>query len=141
MKTAQASNKFLLDTNVCIRLLNKKHTDIEQHLRQYQPSEIALCSIVKAELLYGARHSQQVEANLQLLKQFFAPLASLSFDDRCAEEAGLIRADLAAQGNPIGPNDLLIAATARAYDVVLVTHNTREFARITGLRLIDWEEE
>jgi|CXWL01.1.fsa_nt_gi tRNA(fMet)-specific endonuclease VapC len=141
MKTAQASNKFLLDTNACIRLLNKKHTDIEQHLRQHQPSEIALCSIVKAELLYGARHSQQVEANLQLLKQFFAPLVSLPFDDRCAEEAGLIRADLAAQGNPIGPNDLLIAATARAYDVVLVTHNTKEFARITGLRLVDWEEE
>ena len=131
----------MLDTNVCIRLLNKKHTDIEQHLRQHQPSEIALCSIVKAELLYGARHSQQVEANLQLLRQFFTPLTSLSFDDRCAEEAGLIRADLAAQGNPIGPNDVLIAATARAYDTVLVTHNTKEFARITGLRVVDWEKK
>ena len=141
MRIAQALNKFLLDTNVCIRLLNKKHTDIEQRLRQHQPNEIALCSIVKAELLYGVRHSQHVEANLQLLKQFFAPLISLPFDDRCAEEAGLIRADLAAQGNSIGPNDLLIAATARAFDTILVTHNTKEFARITGLRVIDWEKK
>ncbi|WP_332889081.1 PIN domain-containing protein [Methyloprofundus sedimenti] len=54
---------------------------------------------------------------------------------------GQIRADLAAQGKPIGPNDILIAATARTYDVVLVTHNTGEFSRVTGLRLGDWEIE
>ncbi len=130
---------FLLDSNVCIRLLNQTHYGIIQHFRQSLPSEIALCSIVKAELLYGARRSQHVEANLHLLKQLFNPLANLPFDDRCAEEAGQIRADLAAQGKPIGPNDLLIAATARAHDAVLVTHNTREFARVTGLRLEDWE--
>lgn len=141
MKIAQILSKFLLDTNVCIRLLNKKNTNIEKHLKRHQPSEIVLCSIVKAELLYGARHSRQVENNLQLLKQFFAPFTSLIFDDRCAEEAGLIRADLAAQGNPIGPNDLLIAAVSRAYNVILVTNNTREFTRITGLRVIDWENE
>lgn len=141
LRIVQALSKFLLDTNVCIRLLNKKHTSIERHLKQHQPREILLCSIVKAELLYGARHSRQVENNLQLLKQFFAPFISLTFDDRCAEEAGLIRADLAAQGNPIGPNDLLIAAISRAYNVTLVTHNTREFTRITGLRVIDWESE
>ena len=99
----------------------------------------SLCSIVKAELLYDARRSRHVEANLHLLKQLFNPLASLPFDDRCAEEAGLIRADLNEQGMPIGPNDVLIAATARANDAVLVTHNTREFARVTGLRLVDWE--
>lgn len=130
---------YLLDTNVCIRLMNQSSSNIIRHLQQYPPAEITLCSIVKAELLYGARHSQKVEANLQLLQRFFKPLGSLSFDDRCAEEAGQIRADLAAQGNPIGPNDVLIAATARAYDVVLVTHNTGEFSRVTGLRLEDWE--
>lgn len=132
---------FLLDTNVCIQLLNQAHANIIQHFRGHQPGEIALCSIVKAELLYGARHSRQVEANLQLLKRFFSPLASLPFDDRCAEEAGQIRADLSAQGKPVGPNDLLIAATARAHDAVLVTHNTREFSRITGMRMEDWEDE
>lgn len=63
----------------------------------------------------------------------------LPFDDRCAEEAAQIRANLAAQGKPIGPHDILIAATARAHDAVLVTHNIGEFARVTGLRLEDWE--
>ncbi len=130
---------FLLDTNVCIHLLNKKSARILRHFQQYSPQQIALCSIVKAELLYGARHSRKVEANLLLLKKFFAPLVSLSFDDRCAEEAGQIRANLAVQGNPIGPNDLLIAAIARAHDAVLVTHNSKEFSRITNLRMVDWE--
>lgn len=56
------------------------------------------------------------------------------------KKAGLIRADLAAQGNPIGPNDLVIAATARTFDTVLVTNNTEDFARIIGLRVVDWEK-
>lgn len=110
-------------------------------MRSRPPSEIVLCSIVKAELLYGARHSRRVEDNLRLLNHFFTPLASLPFDDRCAEEYGLIRAQLAAQGSLIGPNDLMIAAIARAHDTTLVTHNIREFSRVAGLRLTDWEEE
>lgn len=130
---------YLLDTNTCIHLLNHRHPAILRHFRAHSPAEIALCSIVKAELYYGARHSQRVEANLQRLKLFFAPLQSLPFDDRCAEDYGLIRADLAAQGIPIGPKDLLIAAIARAHDATLVTHNTAEFSRIVGLRLDDWE--
>lgn len=130
---------YLLDSNVCIHLLNKRHTEIECHFREHSPADIALCSVVKAELFYGARHSRRVEANLKRLTSFFAPLTCLPFDDMCAEEYGLIRADLAAQGNIIGPNDLLIAATARAYNVVLVTHNTSEFSRITGIRTEDWE--
>lgn len=129
---------FLLDTNTCIELLNRRHAGVIARFGQLHPDDIALCSIVKSELLYGARHSQRVQANLQLLAQFFAPLPSLPFDDRCAEAAGLIRTDLAIQGAPIGPNDLLIAATARAHDAVLVTHNTREFMRVSGLRLEDW---
>ena len=130
---------YLLDTNVCIHLLNNRHSQIEKHFRASSPSEIALCSIVKAELLFAARHSKKVEANLQLLTHFFAPLRSLPFDDRCAQEYGLIRADLSSQGKIIGPNDLLIAAIARAYDAVLVTLNTEEFTRVTGLRLEDWQ--
>jgi tRNA(fMet)-specific endonuclease VapC len=131
---------YLLDSNVCIHLLNKRLTKIEQNFRSHSPTEIALCSIVKAELLFGARHSQRVSANLQRLKQFFAPLASLPFDDRCAEEYAQIRADLTAQGKIIGPNDLLIAAISRAHNTTLVTHNMNEFSRIIGLELEDWEE-
>ncbi|MDP2110160.1 MAG: type II toxin-antitoxin system VapC family toxin [Thiobacillus sp.] len=130
---------YLLDTNVCIHLLNEKHPAILQHFRQHGPADIAMCSVVKAELLYGARRSQRVEANLQLLKVFFAPLQSLPFDDECAEHYGQIHANLLTQGKPIGPNDTLIAAIARAHDATLVTHNTGEFSRVAGLRMEDWE--
>ena len=130
---------YLLDSNVCIRLLNQKHQGIEKLFRDCDPSEISLCSIVKAELLYGARHSQSVEANLQRLKLFFSPLGSLPFDDSCAEMYARVRQDLSAQGCLIGPNDLLIASIALAHDAVLVSHNQKEFCRVAGLRLIDWE--
>ena len=132
---------YLLDTNTCIHLLNGSSDAVVDQMRSRPPSEVALCSIVKAELLYGARHSDRVEENLGLLDQFFTPLASLAFDDRCAEEYGLVRAQLAVQGSLIGPNDLIIASIARAHDATLVTNNVREFNRVAGLRLTDWEEE
>lgn len=130
---------YLLDTNVCIRLLNETHAGLRSQFQSRSPADIALCSVVKAELLFGARRSSRVEGNLQRLKLFFAPLASLPFDDLCAEHYGLIRTDLLAQGKPIGPNDLIIAAIARAHDATLVTHNTAEFGRVIGLRMEDWE--
>ncbi|MCF6318909.1 MAG: type II toxin-antitoxin system VapC family toxin [Proteobacteria bacterium] len=135
---------FLLDTNVCIHLLNGTKPQIIDEFKKATPAQIILCGVVKAELLYGARNSMKVEDNLQLLNRFFAPLNSLPFDDTSAEEYGKIRADLSRQGQPIGrligPNDLLIASIAKAFDVILVTNNTREFSRISGLRLVDWQE-
>ena len=131
---------YLLDTNACIQILNDTSPPLVQRLARHAPSELRLCSIVKAELLYGARHSQRVAENLKLLAHFFAPFESLPFNDRCAEHYGQIRAELAEAGTPIGPNDLLIAAIARAYDMTLVTHNAEEFDQVNGLHLEDWEE-
>jgi len=130
---------FLLDTNACIRILNGSSPSVAARLQATSPAEVRLCAVVKAELLYGARHSARVDRNLRLLHRFFQPIVSLPFDDRCAEEAAFIRLDLQRSGRPIGPSDLLIAATARAHDLVLVTHNTREFGRVAGLRIEDWE--
>jgi tRNA(fMet)-specific endonuclease VapC len=131
--------KYLLDANTCIRLLNQDNAGVTQRFRACQPVDIAMCSVVRAELLYGARRSARVEFNLRRLEIFAAPLQSVPFDDRCAHDYGLIRADLAAQGRPIGANDLMIAAIARAHDLLLVTHNTGEFSRVVGLRVEDWE--
>ena len=130
---------FLLDTNACIHVLNGTSVSLTANLRRHAPSEIRLCTIVKAELLYGARHSRRVANNLALLAAFFAPFVSLPFDDACAEHYGQIRAELASSGTPIGPNDLLIAAAARANDLTLITHNTAEFGRVVGLRVVNWE--
>lgn len=130
---------FLLDANTCIRILDGSSPAVAARLQATDSSEVRLSAVVKAELLYGARKSARVEDNLRVLRRFFAPFVSLPFDDRCAEEAGLIRLDLERSGRPVGPNDLLIAATARAHDLVVVTHNTGEFGRVPGLRIEDWE--
>jgi tRNA(fMet)-specific endonuclease VapC len=130
---------FLLDSNVCIRLLNGTSAALADRLRQHSPGEIRLSTVVKAELLYGARRSARVEPNLQLLRSFFSAFETVSFDDLAAEHYGRVRADLARDGRLIGPNDLLIAASALAHDLVLVTHNVDEFSRVAGLRWQDWE--
>ena len=130
---------YLLDTNVCIRFLNGTSASLTERLRAVPRTQVRLSSIVKAELLYGARNSSRIAENLRLLERFFDTIASLPFDDDCAEEYGLLREELGRAGTPIGPNDLLVAATARAHHAILVTHNTREFSRGAGLHLEDWE--
>lgn len=130
---------YLLDTNACIRLLNGSAPPLVERLRRHHVTDIALCSVVKAELTYGAFRSSRVAENLRLLDHFFAPFVSLPFDDRCVEVYGRIRSDLERAGTPIGPNDLMIAATAVANDLTLVTANTREFSRVIGLALENWE--
>ena len=98
-----------------------------------------LCSVVKAELLYGASKSQVGEATRLKLELFFSGFRSAPFDDLAAAAYGGIRAELERRGTPIGPNDLMIAAIALASRATLVTHNLREFQRIAGLTLVDWE--
>ncbi len=99
-----------------------------------------MCSVVKAELLFGARRSQRVEENLLRYRSFFDSLQSFPFDDDCAEEYSLVRSELSRRGNLIGHNDLLIAAIALTHHATLVTHNTREFSRVSNLRLEDWQK-
>jgi tRNA(fMet)-specific endonuclease VapC len=130
---------FLLDTNACIRILNGSSPALVRRFRGHEPSEISLCSVVKAELLFGARKSARIAENLETLRLFFQPLPSLPFDDRAADHYGMIRTELEKLGTPIGANDLMIAAIARAHDAILVTHNVREFSRVANLQLEDWE--
>lgn len=130
---------YLLDTNACIRVINKTSDPLLNRLRLHEPAEIYVCSVVRAELMYGAWRSSRLEANLETLRIFFSPLSSIPFDDRSAEHCGIIRAGLRRTGTPIGPYDLMIAAIARAHGLVLVTHNTDEFSRVPDLRLEDWE--
>ena len=130
---------YLLDTNACIRILNGTSPSLTERLQVVPRSSVRLSSVVKAELLFGARKSNRVAENLRVLERLFEAIASFPFDDRCAEEYGLLREELDRAGTPIGPNDLLIASTARAHHAILVTHNVREFSRVSDLRLEDWE--
>jgi tRNA(fMet)-specific endonuclease VapC len=130
---------YLLDTNACIRLLNGHSPNVARRLHRHRPADIALCSLVKAELIHGAYRSSRTAENLRLLERFFTPFDSLPFDDRCAAAYGRIRSDLERAGLSIGPNDLLIAAIAVAHELTLVTANTREFERVIGLAVENWE--
>lgn len=130
---------YLLDTSACIQFLRDPDSAVARRLATVPLGEVTLCTVVKAELYYGAQRSADPNHSMQVLEGFFGSLASLPFDDPAAEIYGRIRAYLARQGTPIGPNDLLIAATALANGATLVTHNTREFERVPDLQIADWE--
>jgi tRNA(fMet)-specific endonuclease VapC len=131
---------YLLDTNTWIVYLRQTDAALVQKIQRTNPADLRLCSVVLGELYYGAFRGSPAHQphNLGLLAQLCASFVSVSFDDMAAEEYGRIRADLAARGMLIGPNDLMIAAIARAHRFVLVTHNTAEFSRVAGLTLEDW---
>lgn len=131
--------KYLLDTNTCIRYINGRSQSVAHKLNALSEGDAVVCSVVKAELFFGALRSQNPVKTMAGQRQFLELFISLPFDDAAAEYYGQIRADLTAKGTPIGGNDLLIAAIAMANKLILVTHNTREFSRVIGLQLEDWE--
>jgi tRNA(fMet)-specific endonuclease VapC len=131
--------KYLLDTNTCIRYINGTSQAVFNRLNAQDEGDVLVCAVVKAELFYGALHSQNPSKNLANQQKFLALFVSLPFDDGAAEQYGRIRAELARAGTPIGGNDLMIAAIALAHDLTLVTHNLKEFGRVQGLKTEDWE--
>jgi len=130
-------SRYLLDTNLWIALA-KGEPALTAKLRGMDPRQIVSCSIVRAELMFGARKSQRVEANLSGFERLLQPFDSLPFDDDAAAHYGVIRADLERAGKPIGGNDMLIAGIARSRDLVLATRNIGEFSRVAGLRVDAW---
>ena len=129
---------WLLDTNAWITHLKQPGGPVEQRLDQVQPTDILLCSVVKAELWHGAHKYARRERRLLVLATLFERFASVPFDDDAARQYGEIRHQLEIQGQVIGPNDLQIAAICRARGVTLVSANTDEFSRVAGLRVEDW---
>ena len=130
--------RYLLDTNICIAFLKNSDLAIVKKLKALTPDQVVICSIVKAELLYGARKSLSVEKNLSLLSQFFDQLESLPFDDAATDFYGTQRSILEKAGTTIGNADLLIASIALAHNLTVVTRNQKEFIRVQNLRVEVW---
>lgn len=128
---------YLLDTNTAIALL-KEHPRVLHHIRRVGRSELRICAPVEAELWFGVAKSARQEQNRSRLLTLLEWIPSLPFSGPATRRFGDIRAYLASQGTPIGPYDLQIAAIAIAHDLTLVSHNTREFARVPALKLEDW---
>jgi len=129
---------YCLDTNTCIDAMKGKHEGLSAEFAARTPADITVPAIVRAELLHGAARSARPQRTKTIVVKFLAPYATISFDNVAAEHYAAIRFELENRGEIIGPNDLIIAATARSRGFTLVTHNTREFRRVSGLTVEDW---
>lgn len=129
---------YLLDTNICVHVIRKRHKGVIERFRQHPLSDLMISSLSTAELYFGIEKSERREHNLDVLERFLLPLPVYPFGYEASKIYGRLRADLEGRGTPIGSLDTLIAAHALSLDAVLVTNNTREFSRVPGLRLEDW---
>ena len=131
---------YFLDTNICIDFLRGKLPLGYEFLKKSNPQLFGIPTIVEAELYLGVAKSAAPQKNRRLVEQFLLPFKSISFCSQCAREYAKTRAQLENQGKLIGPNDLLIAATALAHGAVLVTNNCSEFKRVPNLEIESWAE-
>lgn len=129
--------KYMLDTNIVIYTINNRPDHIRSLFKQHE-NQICISTVTLGELVFGAEHSQQVERNLSDIEAMTARLNVLFYDDKAAYQFGQIRSDLYRTGQPIGPYDMMIAGHARALGLILVTNNIKEFARVPGLLLENW---
>lgn len=128
---------YFLDTNTCIDFLRNRSESVHNHFLLIPLKEIKIPVVVKAELLLGAYKSNRAET-LEKTAQFLELFDVIPFSDEMSYTYATIRRDMESRGNKIGANDLFIAAAALHKGAVLVTHNTKEFIRIDGLQLVDW---
>ncbi len=129
---------YFLDTNICIYLLKGAYPHLADKIMTYHPDEIKIPAVVKAELLYGAEKSVKRKENMELIEALLMPMDIVPFGDSAAGHYASVRSTLERAGTPIGPNDLLIAATVLAENGILVTNNVREFERVPALQIEDW---
>jgi len=129
--------KYMLDTNICIFTIKNKPESVREKFNRHS-HQLCISSVTLTELIYGAEKSAAPERNLAIIEGFTARLSVLNYDNYAAAHSGQIRAEQARLGKPIGPYDLMIAGHARSCGLIVVTNNTREFERVSGLRLEDW---
>ncbi len=129
--------RYLLDTNTCIYIINRRPAKVFEHFAGRHVGDIAISSITGAELAFGVAKSGS-QRNQDALDKFLARLDILPFDEDAMRRYGVVSSDLEREGTPIGALDLLIAAHALALNATLVSNNLREFQRIKGLSLENW---
>ena len=128
---------FALDTNT-LSYFFRGEGQVAENLAQVSPSDVAIPAIVLYEIEAGIERSQLRARLGRRLLQALDVIQVLPFDRQEARAAGRLRVELERAGTPIGPHDVLIAATALARGATLVTHNVSEFSRVPGLDVQDW---
>ncbi|MCU5775263.1 tRNA(fMet)-specific endonuclease VapC [Erwiniaceae bacterium BAC15a-03b] len=129
--------KYMLDTNICIFTIKNKPASVREKFNLHK-QQLCISSVTLMELIYGAEKSDAPERNLAVIEGLTARLEVLTYGPQAAAHAGQIRAEQARQGRPVGPYDQMIAGHARSCGLIVVTNNTREFERVSGLRIEDW---
>lgn len=129
---------YALDTNVIVDLLRGRDPELARRYLSHPPGQYAVSEMVRAELLFGMELSQEPESKRMGIEAFLAPLQLMPFGGDAVSHYAIIRAHLQKRGLPIGPNDLVIAATARANGHTLITRNTSEFSRVPALAWEEW---
>ena len=129
--------RYLLDTNIVIYVLKRRPVEVLSTFNA-NASRMAISAMTLAELLHGAEKSSRVSENLAAIDDFCSRLQVLPYGPKAAQHYGVIRAALEKLGQPIGVNDMHIAAHARSEGLVLVTNNMGEFARVPALEAENW---
>lgn len=128
---------YLLDTNICIYIINEQPTQVLQRLIQAGRESLAISTITVAELAFGVAKSTRADSRVKL-ENFLSKFPILDWGQDAAWVYGNVRKTLEAKGQRIGERDLLLACQALSLDITMVTNNTREFERIEGLKLENW---
>ncbi len=129
--------KYLLDTNIVIYVIKRRPLEVLATFNE-NSTRMAISVITLAELLHGAEKSSQPAANLSVVEDFCSRLVVLPYAEKAAQHYGAIRTSLEKIGQPIGVNDLHIAAHARSEGLILVTNNEKEFAKVPALQIENW---
>ena len=130
--------KYLIDTNICIYIMNQRSPALIQRFKDTEIGQIGISAITVSELSYGVAKSRFQKQNSKRLEEFLMPFEILPYDENASTCYGEIRSQLESRGNIIGPLDLLIAAHALSRNLILVTNNEKEFKRIESLKIENW---
>jgi tRNA(fMet)-specific endonuclease VapC len=129
---------FMLDTNICIYIIKQKPQSVLRHIKRKKDKGLFISAITLSELEFGIENSGYKERNRIALMEFLAIISIKHFDEEAAKEYGIVKKDLRDKKCLIGPMDMLIAAHAKSLNMILVTNNTKEFVRVSGLKVENW---
>ncbi len=129
---------YLLDTNICIYIIKRKPIEVFEKFKQLEIGTLKISSITIAELYFGAYNSQNIEKNIEIVKNFLLPFEVVDFNKKSSIEYARIKADLRKKGQIIGELDMQIAGIALSNNLTLVTNNEKEFIRVNNLKIENW---
>jgi len=130
--------RYMLDTDMCSYIIREHPVSVHQRFQKLTMEQVCISVGTYAELVYGVERSSSRRVNRPVIEDFVRHLDVVEWDTDAADQYGMIRAELEANGNPIGAMDMMIAAHAKSMKAVLVTNNQKHFTKVKGLKVENW---